>query len=331
MITKVLTAVVRRTMGLTPETFYAIVADRIGPQPDEDEIWAAIKPVPATLLDGFYAAMETPDHRRLLPRLDEIAPDLRGLAYEGAGMGLAVLDVVLPYKRRLPEFLAGPGAPYRMLIHIGIGVALPRLPRNPVRYLDDVDPFLRWMVLDGYGFHDGFFAMERTLDRQLIPAGFTGYARRAFDQGVGRSMWFTTAADVERVLAAVDAFPIARQGDLWSGIGVACAYAKDVTTREMVEALAAGAGPHASHFACGIALAAVLRQQSGLPAPHTDLACDVVWARSANEVAAEIALPTSTELPELPDQPAYEVWRTRIRQRWHSLADAEQLGREVRS
>ena len=90
--------------------------------------------------------------------------------------------------------------------------------------------------MDGYGFHEGFFSRHRYVDEQIVPAHLSSYARRIFDQGLGRSIWFSAGADVERIAAMIAAFPQARQADLWIGIGVACGYVGGVD-RATIEAL----------------------------------------------------------------------------------------------
>src|SRR6185295_14439151 len=89
------------------------------------------------------------------------------------------------------------------------------------------DPVLGWLALDGYGFHEAFFRTERSVRRQEVPRkvrGF-GYPRHAFDQGIGRCLWFVEGAHVGRIAATIGAFPEDRRPDLWSGVGLAATYA----------------------------------------------------------------------------------------------------------
>ncbi|MGA4838163.1 DUF1702 family protein [Streptomyces sp. G45] len=251
-------------------------------------------------------------------------------------MGLMLLDSLFPPARRLPAFVHGPGAPYRCLVYIGAGLVLPRVPLNPGRFLARQDPFLRWLVLDGYGFYEGFFSWRDTVERHALPRRIGGYAARAFDQGVGRSLWFSTGANVERIIDTIRAFPDRRQGDLWSGIGLACAYAAGVMDRAAVATLLDAAGSHRADVATGTAVASVFREQSGQPAPHTDLACRVVWGRGEAAVAAvahEAGRATSraglADRPGTP--PAYERWRREIRAAWSSAPVAAATAEEVRA
>src|SRR5689334_8214464 len=65
------------------------------------EAWERFQPVAHSLVEGYHATLEDSRFEALVPRLDAIEPELRGFAYEGAGMGLAALDCIAPWKNRL--------------------------------------------------------------------------------------------------------------------------------------------------------------------------------------------------------------------------------------
>jgi hypothetical protein len=201
------------------------------------------------------------------------------------------------------------------MVHVGAGWALARLPwvrRNVERACRDLDPLLRWLVVDGYGFHEGYFHWTRTVSRHMVPRGLRGYALRAFDQGLGRVLWFVGGADVERIPNMVAAFPTERHADLWAGLGLASAYAGGIAESEMVR-LWAAAGARQPAFAQGVAFAAKARQRAGNPEPHTGMACRVVWQMDADQTAAITDSALEGLMPEA-GEPAYEVWRRRVQQ-----------------
>lgn len=226
-------------------------------------------------------------------------------------MGLTLLDALLPWKKRLQAFLAGPGVRYTGLVYIGAGLVLPRMPKKPEQFIKQLDPVFGWLVLDGYGFYEGFFASQRYIEEKAVPVHLSAYARRVFDHGLGRSLWFSTGANADRIISAIDAFPEGRRADLWSGIGLACAYAAGVVDRDSIEKLQMLAGPYRSQLGVGSATASRFRLQSGHAAAHTELACEVLWGRSSDVVAhiADVAL---QDLPLDGDEPAYEIWRKRV-------------------
>jgi hypothetical protein len=296
---------------ISAEAFEQMAGERYGFQEDMGRTWLAFKPVAETLVAGFHTVLDDSRFKVLVPRLNAFPPEIRGIAYEGAGMGLTVLDALLPWKKRLHAFLAGPGARYTGLLYIGAGLVLPRMPKKPEQFIKQLDPVLGWLVLDGYGFYEGFFSSKRYVEDKAVPVHLSSYARRVFDQGLGRSLWFSTGANADRIFTAIEAFPEGRRADLWSGIGLACAYAAGVVDREAIEKLQTLAGPYRSQMGIGSAIAARFRLQSGHAAPHTELACDVLWGSSSDMVAhvTDLAL---QELPLDSDEPAYEIWRKRI-------------------
>ncbi|MFL5706332.1 MAG: DUF1702 family protein [Ktedonobacteraceae bacterium] len=296
---------------ISTDAFRDMAAKRYGAQEDMYRTWQQFEPVAGALVQGFSITLDDSRDEVLMPRINALDIEVRGVAYEGVGMGLTLLDSFFPWKNRLREFVEGAGASYICLVYIGAGLVLPRIPGRPERFLARLDPLLRWFVMDGYGFYEGFFSLQRSVEEHIVPRRLTGYARRAFDHGLGRSIWFSTGANVERICAALATFPQERQADLWGGIGMACAYAAGVVDRATIKGLLAIAGPCSPQFAVGVALAAKFRQQAGTSAPHTELACEVVYGLSGNEVA-HLTDVARESLPVDAEEPAYEIWRQRI-------------------
>lgn len=315
---------------LSADEFPELAAQRYGWNEDMDQTWLVFEPVARHLVDGFKMALDDDRFEVLVPLLDACDEEFRGVAYEGAGMGLTLLDTLGPWKKRLPAFLAGPGAPYDWLLYIGAGLVLPRAPMPPERFLARVDPFLRWFVMDGYGFYEGFFSGERAINRQIIPARITGYGRRAFDHGLGRSIWFSTGANVERISATIGAFPVNRQADLWGGIGLACAYAACVVDGQAIKILRQTAGSNGRHMAAGAAVAATFRMQTGGAAEQTNLACEVLCGLSSAQVA-RLGREIRSQLPPDGAVPAYEIWRLRLAQQFALASERELIPGEATS
>ena len=196
------------------------------------------------------------------------------------------------------------------MVHVGAGWALARLRRGPRATLR-LDPLLRWLALDGFGFHQGYFQPVRHIHAGVRPRGFAGYAGRAFDQGLGRSLWFVTAAQPGAVAGAIDRFDETRRADLWSGVALAASYAgaADVPALEL---LAATGARYRSHIAQGAAFAAAAREHAGNAAVHTDQACRTLAGLCARK-AAELTNVAARGLPPDGAAPAYEIWRQRLR------------------
>lgn len=298
----------RRFLGLSPAE--ASFAKR-GFIASEEKARLRLEQIGITFLSGYHAALEETGSVPLAHRLANVETDLRGFAFEGAAMGLALLDCFTPWRRdRWSTFTESLAKPHIYMMHVGLGWALARLRRSVTSHLARLDPLLGWLVVDGYGFHEGYFNWPRYVERQAIPTHLNGYERRVFDQGLGRSMWFVKGANVAAVANAINSFPSRRRDDLWSGVGLACAYAGGCS-RAAIESLRFAVDEHFAPFAQGVAFAAKTRQRAANLNSHTETVCRVICARSAKEVAA-ITDEALQDLHEEGGLPAYETWRRRI-------------------
>jgi hypothetical protein len=288
------------------------VSDKEARSFSEDDRGAAqrLETVIRLVTKGCQITLQNSNFAVLVPRLNEGDPELRGFIYEGAGIGLAALDCLMPWKNRVKDFLDGPGSTYIYAVPLGAGMGLARLRRNPERFMRRLDPVLGWVIVDGYGFHEGFFSRKRYIEEQEVPKRLSAYARRVFDHGLGRAIWFVRSTNVERVAATIASFPSERQADLWSGIGLACGYTGGVNNAT-VEALQAAAGPYKHHLALGAAIAANARHEVGNPSPHAERACEVLWGLPS-ETVSQMTDAARENLPAGGDEPAYEVWRQRL-------------------
>lgn len=267
-----------------------------------------------TFLTGYHAALHTSQSIPLHQKLNQIDHELCGFAYEGAAMALTLLDRLFPWRPggRLTTFLRGAGGAHLYMMHVGAGWALARLPWRTHWSPPWLDPLLGWLALDGYGFHAGYFDWPTTVRKQRKPKFAAGYASQVFDQGLGRSLWFVEGANVTQIPHTIVTFAPHRHADLWSGVGLACAYAGGVEANAIL-ALQMAAGPFYPCLAQGAAFAAKARQRAGNPAPHTELACSLLCGCSAEE-AAQVTDRALADLPTAETQPAYAIWRQRIQQ-----------------
>ncbi|MFF4417863.1 DUF1702 family protein [Streptosporangium sp. NPDC001559] len=278
-----------------------------------------------SFLAGYAHVAGSRSAREAEQRLETIPTRFRGFAYEGAGMGAAVLDA-LPFTggRRTGDLLAGRGDDHLYMVYVGVGWAMARLPRFLWPDVSAYDPLLRWLVLDGYGFHQAYFhtgryvhARFRDPDFPWTADRFRWYAGHAIDQGVGRAMWFVGGTDVELVATMIDGFPEERRADLYAGAGLAASYAGGADEGELL-AFWERAGGYRPQIAQGCAFAAEARQRAGLVVPHTLLATRV-FCDMTPEQAARISEKARPDGPVQGEVPAYEVWRRRIADEFASL------------
>jgi len=242
-----------------------------------------------------------------------------GFTYEGAAMGLTLLDRLTPWNRhRVADFLNGPGDAHAYMVHVGAGWVLARVPGNVEKFIARFDPLLRWLIVDGYGFHEAFFHWPQYLAGAPVPKRLQGYARRVFDQGFGRCLWFVEGAEVNRIARTIATFPSGRHGDLWSGVGLASVYAGEVSEAEL-RSLREAAGAFLPQLAQGAAFAAKARERAGNLTSYQDAACAILCGMNARK-AAQATDDALENLPFNGPEPAYEIWRRRIQDRLRSAA-----------
>ena len=182
--------------------------------------------VGGAFVTGYNLALEHGTPGAVGADLSLMEPELRGFAFEGAAMGLALLDFLTPWRRdRISTFLRGAGDAHAYMVHVGVGWVWARMPFGFRRRQKKLDPLFGWLAFDGWGFHEGFFHWPKYIAGQPSPGKLSGYERRVFDQGLGRSFWFVNGGDTELIAQTISSFAEARQPDLWSGIGLAATYA----------------------------------------------------------------------------------------------------------
>jgi enediyne biosynthesis protein E3 len=304
--------------------------DRRAFGPCEPEIKARINDYFVKFLDGYHAAIDADSLEDIARDLDRtVGSELIGFAYEGAGMYLALLDHLLPGRGdRVERFITGPAQKHDFITLIGIGLTYSRIPWIKMRVenaVERIEPGTCWFAVDGYGFHEGFFDHRRFIDRCVRPKHLTGYAARVFDQGLGRSIWFAKAADADRIIEAIDRFPLERQRDLWAGIGLACAFAGGVHpqlgpyTDVIVKLKSAAARIAPLDYALGVVFAAETRFKAGSASPWTTKACELVLdmpfeqaGRLARQTIVEVRAHLGSASAEEIRRDGYEMARQTI-------------------
>jgi enediyne biosynthesis protein E3 len=286
------------------------------------EASALLERVGTTFLTGYAYAVESRSVEEAEDKLELLEDRWRGFAYEGAGMGFAMLDG-LPFGGggRVDALLNGRGRRHIYMVIVGVGWAMARLPKARWAAIDVEDPLLRFLVLDGYGFHQAYFKTEKYVHQQYQHPNFPWpgdsqdwYSDPALDQGIGRALWFVGGTDPAEVTTLINRFPRERRANLYSGAGLAATYAGGVTGEELTWFREA-AGEYAPAVAQGSAFAATCRIEAGLIVPHTDLATAVFCDLSAEEAAA-LSYETRPVPPFDFDVPAYETWRRTLSARF---------------
>jgi hypothetical protein len=201
-----------------------------------------------------------------------VEPQCVGFAHEGAGMCLAFLDWMHD-RERVPRFFEKCAGGYDVFVTLGVGFALARAPwvrggveARAARFPTSFDG----MVLNGYGFHEACFKSGGALDLTPVPSAFSSDARRCFDHGLGRALWFMCGGSPARITASIERFERPRRPDLWAGLGTACAYAGRAYAdpgeyAEMLGRFDPAPGLDRESFNIGVVLAAELVRRTGHP------------------------------------------------------------------
>ncbi len=302
----------RRLIGLSPTEADFETRGFRGTDP---EARARLERVGRAFVAGFNAALEARGIETLTRGLDALPASLRGFGFEGAAMSLALLDRLWPpwngarvasLLRHVPE--------HTYLIHVGVGWALARLGRRKATPPRDLDPLLGWLVFDGYGFSSGYFGREwwsEPVARRPSPP-LEGIAARIFDQGLGRSLWFSQGADPDAIVDRISTFEPRRAQDLWSGVGLACTYAGGPDPRAL-ERLQRAAGTLSAHLGQGACFAAEARARSGVVPKHTEDAVGVLCRLSVEEAATLCDSTRPVDQQQRFSGDDYEGWRAAIR------------------
>ena len=280
----------------------------------------AMEAVPQAVVVGFEWGIDGGKLPELARRLDMVDEELRGFAYEGATMALTIKDTTGGHRTR--DLLNGPGQSHLLLSYIGIGFAMARLPR-PLwkKVLPDLEPSLfhptmSWLCVDGYGFDLAYFHPRKWVDEQRVPEpypwlGHPEYFPRAVDQGIGRALWFMHGGVPNAVTDAVAQFTEARQGDLWSGVGLASTFAGGCDANGLAR-LRAAAGVHEANLGLGSIFASVARTVAGFVPDHSAEALAALAGLTPDEAFTVAA--TTHPNPDVPrTEPHYEAWRAAIR------------------
>ncbi|MCR6483534.1 DUF1702 family protein [Amycolatopsis sp. OK19-0408] len=320
---------VLRKRALAPSLASVGFAERGFPVTHTDAT-ARLEAVPQAVVCGFEWAIEGASLWEIERRLALVEPEQRGFAYEGATMGYTILDAMPGGGReRTRALLEGPGKRHIFLTYIGIGFAMARLPRplwkNILPELTGVayHPVMSWLAVDGYGFDRAYFDTAKWVDGQAEPvpypwAGRPEYFRRAFDQGVGRALWFIHGGDAGAVAEAVGRFAEHRRADLWSGVGLAATFAGGSDQNGLAR-LRRAAGEYHDELALGAVFAVKARTYASYVPAHTHLAAGVLADLSVGD-AQDLADRTERADGDDGPEPPYELWRERIRAEFRPAA-----------
>jgi|TARA_R100001244_G_scaffold6593_14_gene8001 hypothetical protein len=261
-------------------------------------------------LRGYNLTLSARSFTEFEQAKDQETDLLRGFFIEGGAMGSALVDSLPFRKAMLPRYIDRFAGQFPILVYAGVGLTISKLAWRELGIMAELDPFYRWLAYDGLGYHNMYFEPDKTLTgpKRVLE----GYASRAYDQGAGRGIWFTSGADVGKAAATIAAMPSDRHSDLWAGVGLALCYAGPAGAPEFLEAKRL-AGACAANLATGVAIACTARVKDESLLPDTREGISALWGLSPEALAERVeAMRQSAASSAVADMPAYGSWRQDI-------------------
>jgi hypothetical protein len=272
-------------------------------------IQMALENVGRTFIGGYNTALEANNVEEIVAYAGRVPQLERGFAVEGASMGAAVVDALSFGRSLLAACVHAFERDFTYLVHVGAGWSLARVPWRRRRIISLLDPIHKWLVFDGLGFHDAYFYHRNALNGWR--RWNSGYFSNAYDQGLGRGLWFVAGGSLRNFTRLIPTLSSNRHGDLWSGMALAMAYAGPAKGDEYTHAYREACDSR-DHFAQGIAFACEARVRAGYVPGHTELAAQVVWGIGAQELS-KLVRDVRATLPAVEHElPRYEIWRRRV-------------------
>lgn len=231
-------------------------------------------------------ASETADDATLTALLEQNDKIFISITYEASAMERALLDFnandfALPHWRAFLQH-----APeHSTQIHIGLGWAIAKRRIALEQVEAAIEPQQLPRVLDGTGYCEGTFKQRIAVKDMKTPDWLSDNLRRGYDQGLGRSLWYTAKAEPETLTNLITPFAEERKQDLWRGAGIALAYVGGCD-EETLRQLKTLSGLFAADLAVGVTLATLSRKAANTINKDTELTCRVICDADLESVCA---------------------------------------------
>nr|WP_254436905.1 DUF1702 family protein [Ruegeria arenilitoris] len=283
-----------------------------------------LQAIATTFVRGYNVMFGAAPISRLDDIHDQISVSLRGFLVEGAAMGAAVRDGMVLQAGLLSALHTRYHSKYQYLIQVGSGWALARMPWISRRLFQTLPPELYTLTLDGRGFHNTFFKPERALHGLTVKC--QGLAGGAYDQGVGRALWFVSLADLETTLSSVERAHPSRQANLLSGLGLAMSYAGPSRMQDFKN-VCDSFPAHQAAFMQGVSFAITALDAAGAVRPELQVLSSQLLGAPYREIVPAIENDRPSDGPSSfqDSLEAYEVWRNRTRLRFLNLINTSQF------
>ncbi len=208
--------------------------------------------------------------------LENTENEFKSIGYESASMAIAIKSFETDsFPGDWLSFLNGAALAHQAQVYVGLGWAIAKLKISFLTAVEKINTKFYFRIADGCGYYDGSFRYRRTVLQEELPNYLPAEAMPMYNQGIGRSIWYSEKADINNIHSRIETFESNKHADLWRGVGIAVAYVGGCEDAAL-EALLKYASTNASHLATGAALAARSRMMANTMTNDTEH-CSRLW------------------------------------------------------
>jgi hypothetical protein len=218
----------------------------------------------------------------LLAILGKTEKKILPVAYEGAAMTMALKDFSSGESISNWKTFLEASKPFACQIYIGMGWAVGQEKKTDLPFMDELNRNMQFRVWDGCGYFDGIFRQRQTIKGQNRLEHIEEKNYQAYDEGLGRSLWYSCKGEENKLPELVQQFSAERHSDLWRGIGIACSFVGGFEETTL-KALISLAEEHTIQLGIGTAMVAKSRIESNCKTEDIELACRILCNLSAED------------------------------------------------
>jgi hypothetical protein len=237
------------------------------------------------------AASETMDDATLIASLEQNDKTFISIAYEASAMERALLDFNandFAFSHWQAFLQLAPQHSTQIYIGLGWAIAKRRITIEQVEAV--IKPLQLPRVLDGIGYCEGTFKQRLAVKEMKTPEWLNGNLRKGYDQGLGRSLWYTAKGNPDALNTLIEPFPENRKSDLWRGVGIAVSYVGGSDESEF-QTIFKLAKENQVQLAIGAVLAASSRKEANAITKDLEIVCET-WCGITLENALQLVAET---------------------------------------
>ncbi|MBX9666050.1 MAG: DUF1702 family protein [Candidatus Obscuribacterales bacterium] len=265
----------------------------------------------AFLAESYNAVGPDTDLPRFVAECEKLNLIQRVVAYEGAFSAAICLDVSHPREHARAVEMADLAPAHVAALGLGTGHALARLRVEADITLPLSEHYLGWMAMDAYGMHEGYFHWFDSVQNMRVPLKLPPLAMAAFDQGLGRALFFIANGDAHAVQQLLERFPVARRSSLWRGIGLMVGFWGTDDELQMTRLLKFSK-EFRPYFQQGAAQGVSLRVDWDDVIDHTKASAELICKASVNEVADVSSACMAIHTGDTFDTRSYVNWQNEL-------------------